>query len=534
MLPSESLTARQRQILDGLAAGRSNSVIASELGITMDGVKWHVSELLGESGLSSRRDLAEWWRRETRPRVAPAFLPLRILSHPAAVAAIRIAIVFAVAAAIAAGIVIAATRGTQKAAVIVPATAEKLAYVKDGDIWVKVLPDGAPEQITHHTGDQDAYSSPRWSPSGQWLGFDAGKQPGVMLFDGSGARVLEDAAVWAPSGHGFATVEGADAIIAENADGSGRRIVVPAPFLPAGVTMSVGGLAWSPDGRWIAYTMLEQNAGTPPDRSASIWFVSADGGTPAKVYDAGSPSEGDVRLLGWAPGGRALLFTIDPSFSASAPADGLPLRLLTGLPGDAPRTIDIAPSAPTMLLADGLRQAQPGGNFVAITDGAGRETWTHKRIAVVSWAAGTVVDLTDAGTAAMEPAWSPDVPRIAYVAAPDASGVAGGDEAKTAMVRRKIWVMSADGANQRQLTNDPAYRDEAPRWSSDGSRIYFMRFDTQDRWSLWVMGADGSGARRVLDGLSPDVSTSAEQVWFGYYGLIEWSGVLDYWPGTAR
>src|SRR5512141_2639093 len=110
MLRSESLTARQRQILDGIAAGRSNSVIAAELGITMDGVKWHVSELLGESGLSSRRELAEWWRRETLPRVAPAFLPLRILSHPAAVAGIRIAIVFAIAAAIAAGVVIAARR----------------------------------------------------------------------------------------------------------------------------------------------------------------------------------------------------------------------------------------------------------------------------------------------------------------------------------------------------------------------------------------------------------------------------------------
>ncbi len=387
MLRSESLTARQRQILDGLAAGRSNSVIAAELGITMDGVKWHVSELLGESGLSSRRELADWWRRETRERVAPAFLPIRILSHPAAVAAVRIAVVFAVAAAIAAGIVIAATRGTHKAAVVVPASPEKLAYVKDGDIWVKVLPDGAPQQITHHTSDQDAYTRPRWSPSGQWLGFDAGKQPGVMRFDGSGARVLEDAAVWVPAGDRYAMVEGGDAIITENADGSDLRIVVPAPFLPAGVTISVGGLAWSPDGRWIAYTMLEQNAGTPPARSASIWFVSADGGTPSKVYDAGSPSRDGVELLGWAPGGRALLFTIDPSFSASALADGLPLRVLTGLPDDAPRTIDIAPSAPTMLLADGLRQAQPAGNLVAITDGAGRETWTHKRIAIVSWAA---------------------------------------------------------------------------------------------------------------------------------------------------
>ena len=161
MLRRELLTARQCQILDGIAAGQSNSVIAAELGITMDGVKWHVSELLGESGFSSRGELADWWQRETLPRVAPAFLPLRILSHPAPVAAARIVIVFVVAAAIAAGIVIAATRGTRKAAVIVPEAPEKLAYVKDGDIWMTVLPDGAPHRIT--TSGQA--TAPRWSPS---------------------------------------------------------------------------------------------------------------------------------------------------------------------------------------------------------------------------------------------------------------------------------------------------------------------------------------------------------------------------------
>jgi Tol biopolymer transport system component len=138
----------------------------------------------------------------------------------------------------------------------------------------------------------------------------------------------------------------------------------------------------------------------------------------------------------------------------------------------------------------------------------------------------------------MAPAWSLDGARIAYVAAPDAGGVAGGDEGKAAMARRKIWAMDLYsggqyGANQRQLTNDPAYRDEAPRWSSDGSQIYFMRLDARDRWSLWVMGTDGAGARQVIDGLSPDLTGSPEQVWFGYYGLVEWSGVLDYWPNTA-
>ena len=42
-----------------------------------------------------------------------------------------------------------------------------LAYVLDGDIWIKFLPDGQPQRIT----DDGVNVSPRWSPSGRWLAF---------------------------------------------------------------------------------------------------------------------------------------------------------------------------------------------------------------------------------------------------------------------------------------------------------------------------------------------------------------------------
>ena len=37
----------------------------------------------------------------------------------------------------------------------------------------------------------------------------------------------------------------------------------------------------------------------------------------------------------------------------------------------------------------------------------------------------------------------------------------------------EIYVMDADGRNQRRLTNNPA-SDHAPSWSPDGQRIAFM------------------------------------------------------------
>ncbi|HEY7801823.1 MAG TPA: helix-turn-helix transcriptional regulator [Dehalococcoidia bacterium] len=74
-LSPDSFSERRRQILDGIAAGKTNPVLADELGMTVDGVKWHVSEMMGELGLANRQELAAWWRTErhsSSPGIAPA------------------------------------------------------------------------------------------------------------------------------------------------------------------------------------------------------------------------------------------------------------------------------------------------------------------------------------------------------------------------------------------------------------------------------------------------------------------------------
>ena len=57
-------TARQRQVLDLLARGRTNPEIAEELGISLDGAKWHVREIIGTLGVDSREEAADHWRSE--------------------------------------------------------------------------------------------------------------------------------------------------------------------------------------------------------------------------------------------------------------------------------------------------------------------------------------------------------------------------------------------------------------------------------------------------------------------------------------
>lgn len=56
----EPLTPRQQEALKLVREGLTNPQIARRLGISHDGAKYLVSEVLGRLGVSSRRDAARW------------------------------------------------------------------------------------------------------------------------------------------------------------------------------------------------------------------------------------------------------------------------------------------------------------------------------------------------------------------------------------------------------------------------------------------------------------------------------------------
>jgi DNA-binding CsgD family transcriptional regulator len=58
----DQLTDRQREVLALVARGHSNSEIASILNISLDGAKWHVSEIIGRLGVENRTEAADLWR----------------------------------------------------------------------------------------------------------------------------------------------------------------------------------------------------------------------------------------------------------------------------------------------------------------------------------------------------------------------------------------------------------------------------------------------------------------------------------------
>ncbi len=87
-------------------------------------------------------------------------------------------------------------------------------------------------------------------------------------------------------------------------------------------------------------------------------------------------------------------------------------------------------------------------------------------------------------TRSYDPAWSPKGDWIAFV-----SNNSGNDE---------IYRISPDGAIVQQLTDNTWEWDKHPTWSPDGSQIVFFSNRDTSRRQLWIMNADGSNQRQLL------------------------------------
>lgn len=60
-------TRRQRQVLGLIEEGHTNPEIAARLGVSLEGAKWHVREILTKLEVSSREEAAEYWRAYNQP-----------------------------------------------------------------------------------------------------------------------------------------------------------------------------------------------------------------------------------------------------------------------------------------------------------------------------------------------------------------------------------------------------------------------------------------------------------------------------------
>jgi len=396
-----------------------------------------------------------------------------------------------------------------------------LAYLKGSDLWVKPLPDGQARQVTAGGNTM----SPRWSPSGQWLVYHKDCELRMVRSSGADTRTVSPKAkvnifAWSPVSDtlAYTTRTGSLWVVSAN-DWRERELIASAGDQPGFGVLS---MAWSPDGEWLTYGREDVvKEGQPPDRYAALWRMRIDGSGAEELFNTGTPAQDGFTVARWSPDSQHILFWPVRLFSPSLLADGTSLMVIPANGGQPMEPVH------SMLARDDFLAWSPDGKLLAITVGEGRETWSHKRIALVELTSGQLTYLTDEKIAAFSPVWSPDGQRLAYVAAPDIGFGSGGEVAKAGAAKRRIWVMKRDGSEKRQLTHDAAYRDERPLWSADGSHLLFVRLDQSGRASLWLMRDDGSEEQRVAD-LSPAPD------WFGYYGYISWDGYFNWWLGAPR
>jgi Tol biopolymer transport system component len=206
-------------------------------------------------------------------------------------------------------------------------------------------------------------SDPAWSPDGRRIGFTRGARVYVTRADGSDARPVgappgsEDfAPAWSKDGRlafirqrPAATGSGyVHEIVAVDRDGRRQRVLGPAS------RYAYRALAWSPDGRRLAYAVPYTDPGSP--FAVGLFVVDAGDGRPRFVLRAVGMGE-----ISWSPDGTTV--ALAASVPGAEPYD--PHRLFTIRLRD--RKIVQLTRGTSAKVADGAPRWSPGGGWIAFT-----------------------------------------------------------------------------------------------------------------------------------------------------------------------
>jgi TolB protein len=205
------------------------------------------------------------------------------------------------------------------------------------------------------------------------------------------------------------------------------------------------------------------------DVGGSLWIVGADGTGRKRLTD---PPEGAFDFdPDWAPDGRRLVYRRDFK-GAGGSLERSEVRVV-GI--DCRDTLVGRGSFPAW---------SPDGRWIALTAEKGivsvRPDGTRERVLDASGECAT---------------WSPLGRRMAYCS---------NDFDSPLSDDWNVIVMATDGSEKRQLTHDPG-REYPYAWSPDVSQIAFTS-DRDGTNRVWVMDADGADQRRLTD-LDSDYET---------------------------
>src|SRR5437899_9537476 len=259
---------------------------------------------------------------------------------------------------------------------------------------------------------------------------------------------------------------------------------------------SGGGPLWSPDGKWFAFQGHQNEKGglfmARPDGS-DITFL-------APLHDTNSPLPGTGKDVTWSPDGKQLAFISSTPGAEAAEASGDPMVITRYLykpdAGEGMTRFNDNQRLHISVVDVGSKQIRhitqgntdehsidwsPDGKELLFVSNRepNQDEFFNYDIFALRVADNGIRRLTATESNEYDPLWSPDGKRIVY------RGTRRGlTDRETTMEDRKVWLMSSDGRDRREIGAVLDGRQGAPQWSSDGSAVYFS---VQERGSIHLV-----------------------------------------------